>query len=682
MKIKAIPFKRILSLLLVLATICTTLAACASDETIGDGSESGESILATGESNSSSNNDDADSEDLESDADGIIPIFANGAYTAKIIRSDTPSALDKNMYNQLREVLKSFTGVNPEFNTDFVTAGTEKYDGPAILVGKTNYDESISATNKLGDSQASATISGNKYVITASSIEAFDKLLTTFKTTLKSKATKTEIKIDSKWKISAKADFFSPNVTFDENGAPSSVNVNSLLNVDSATFENKGSGQGSRTYISTKKGVTKATFEEICKKFANSGAKKYTANSIGNNLFATYVTKNQIIHLMFFPTQEVKDHIGEKNKVVDKEFGVIRVTEDVRGEGNDGFTLPGLSGENTYKKTTESKMIVCDIGNADWPGGMCIIYKLADGRFFIVDAGIGGKMSDGRTYVGSSSGWIYATLAKHAADPKNIEVAAWLITHPHSDHAGGLYDMALGYHGKKGGAKHTVMPKDMKKYVKIDTIIYNAPNNLPDCNREKWMGEIIDKFNVKNVVKAHAGQVFYYADLTFTVYGSLDIMIEDEYKCGDTNEFSLAIRTEFNGKSALLLGDSDGIPNLQLAQIYQTSLKSDILQLAHHGYGDTGDDNVNSYCNPSWVLWCVADDDLRTNYKINVNSSIATLKNVTNYKPGTGNLVFDSNWKLTKMSRTDMCNAIPNCDGSICGYKNCQTNTSFRDKYT
>ena len=387
----------------------------------------------------------------------------------------------------------------------------------------------------------------------------------------------------------------------------------------------------------------------------------------------------------FQATQSVKKYNSSKDKYLDvdtnKVTGVIRVTVDQRGVGTDGkFALPGLSGENKYTKTTESKMIICDIGNADWPGGMCIIYKLADGRFFIVDAGIGGTKSDGRNWVGSSSSWIYETLAKHASDPKNIQVAAWLITHPHSDHAGGLYDMALGYYGSKSGAKHCVMPKEIKQYVKIDTLIYNAPDNLPDCNREGWIPEIIKQFKIKNVVKAHAGQVFHYADLKFTVYGSLDVVVENKHKCGDTNDYSLAIKVAFNNKTALLLGDSDTVPNAELAPIYKHELKADILQLAHHGYGDTGDASVNSYCNPSWVLWVVSNDDYRG--KINVNSSIATLKNVTNIKPGTDNLVYDSNWKLTRMTRSSMVDSIKGCDGSTHGANGCGTKPSFKNKYT
>ena len=649
MKIKTALFKckQILAVLLILATVCSLLTACA--DNLGDESgsnDSGSNVLS-----------DENGNIIEGEASegGIIPIFSNGAYTAKLIRGDMPTALEKEIYNQIRDLLKKHTGVNPEFCTDFVAAGEEKYDGPAILIGETNYAESKAAYRKLNNSQATATISGNKYVIAVSSLDAFNKLLTTFKTKLTKNATQTEITIDSKWKIDEKVDFLSSgNETFDEKGL-----------IKQATLPNLGTGydagQGSKTYVKT--GANKSTFEALCNDMEAKGLKKYTSNSIGNNLFATYVTQTQIVHIMFFPNRSE-----------------IRTAVDKRGEGTNGFALTGLSGENKYKKTTTSEMIVCDISNADWPGGMCIIFKLADGRFFIIDAGMGGKLADGRQWIGSSSGWIYATLSKHAADPKNIQVAGWLITHVHSDHAGGLYDMALGYHGATNAGKHTVMPKEITKYIKIENLIYNQPAT-GKFGRTGWMTKIIEAFNVKNVIKAHPGQVFHYADLKLTLYSSQDVMLEKSGDSGDLNDFSLVVRAEFNGKSALFLGDSDTIPNPRIAEIYKQTLKSDMLQLAHHGYGDTGDATVNSYCDPSMVLWVVSNRDLRSGQKINVNSSISSLSGVKHFKPGTGNLVFKSDWTTYAESASTIINMIPKCDGTYCGNSNCSRKTSTWNSY-
>ena len=665
--------KRILALFLIIATVCTVLTSCMSFDDIG---------IATGSATDASteaSTEKADSTDKESETnketeallkDGDIPIFLNGEYTAKIICSSKATDFEKEIYNQIRSIIKKKTGKTSVGTDDYVAEGTEKYDGPAILIGETNYEESKAAYKKLGNEQATATLSGNKYVIAVSSVDALENFIKAFTEIFNLYATKEKVIINSSWKINVTSGYIvSGDETFDENGL-----------IKTATLPNLGTGynggQSTKTYI--KNSATESTFNTLCSDIEASGAQKYTTNSIGNNKFATYITQTQIVHVMYFPNKSQ-----------------IRTTVDKRGEGMDGFSLPGLSGENRYKPIKDSEMILCDISNADREGGMCIIFKLSDGRFFIVDSGIGGLIADGRDNKGSSSGWIYQTLAAHADDPTNIEVAAWLITHVHSDHAGGLYDMALGYYGYQG-KKHTVMPKEMKQYIKIDKIIYNSPDSFPDCNREGWMKTIINAFGVKNVVKAHPGQVFYLADLTLTIYGSLDLIVENAGNSSDLNDFSIVSRAEFNGKTMLLMGDSDTIPNPVLASIYKEALKSDILQLAHHGYGDTGDHKVNSYCNPDMAIWAVEAAGQRTNCNINLDKDISSLStsNLTvrysnskgtcygglnsgkNYRPGMGNLVFDKNWNTTTMSRSKLLAAIPTCDGTHCGSSSCTKKSS------
>ena len=653
---------RILSILLILTTICSVFASCGADMDLSESdTDYGTGIMTdeNGEIINNGNNGNDENNATEDSADGTITIFANGAYTAKLICGESANTIEKDVYNQIKDLLKKLTGVNPENTTDYTAAGAEKYNGPAILIGETKYTESKAAYNKLGNDQATATVSGNKYVIAISSQESADKLISAFKTTLSKKATKDKITIDSTWNLDQKIETVtSGNETFDESGL---ITTASLPNLGTSY----DAGQGSRTYI--KSNATKSTFDTLCKDLEAKKLKKYTSSTIGSNYFATYVTKTQIVHVMFFANLKQ-----------------IRTAVDKRGTGVNGFTLTGLSGENKYTKTNDSEMIVCDISNADWPGGMCIIFKLADGRFVIIDAGVGGKLYDNRKWLGSSSGWIYATLAKHAKDPKNIQVAAWLITHPHSDHAGGLYDMALGYYGATNAGKHTVMPKEIKQYIKIDKIIYNQPAKMVH-GRADWMTTIIKAFNVKNVVKAHPGQIFNIADLKLTIYGSQDIMIEDTNKMTgdrrDLNEQSVSARAEFNGKSILLLGDSDVFPNKKLATIYKSSLKSDMLQLAHHGYGDTGDADVNSYCNPSMVLWVVSNSDQRSGRKINVNSSISSLTGVKHYKPGTGNLIFKKDYSTYTESFDTILKLIPKCDGTYCGNKSCTKKSSTKNSY-
>ena len=651
---------RILALMLALLTVFSLLTACSgndvtdknkdnkketednteNEESESEDQESESSFDTTIDTESESGTDsesESESENNASDAEGAITIFANGAYSAKFIKSDLATAFDTNVYNQVRELFKGKTSLNPSMETDFTPKNQEKYDGPAILVGDTNYPETEAVMKTLKDGQAIAKLVGNKFVIVYASSEAATKLINTLKTTLSKKATAEEIKIDETWNATATVSTtHSENVNFKDSGLTKSVN---LANLGLGT--QYSAGQESKTYVKT--GANKTVFSTICSNIEKAGATRYTGNSIGNNLFSTYVTQTQIIHVMFFPNKSE-----------------VRTAVDVRGTGTSGYALPGLSTENKYTKKNNSTLTLCEIENADWPGGMCMIFKLADGRFFVVDAGIGGRDNNG-----SSSGWVYASLAKYADDPKNIKVAAWLITHVHSDHAGALYDMVIGTY-KKGSSTHTVMPKEAKQYIKIDKLIYNQPATMNGY--ASWMETIINGFGIKNVVKAHPGQVFFFADLTLTIYGSQDLFVERRSSVSNNNEDSVVSMASFNGKKILILGDAYPIANQALSTIYKEQLKADVVQTAHHGYDDTKANLVYEYCKADIVLWPVAKGEMSRENVKNNNTNKALKSATYQYAPHGGNLVLDHNWKKTIVPTSEILSLIPTCPCG-CGKK-------------
>ena len=613
---------KLISIILIAATLCSVLASCGTSED---------------ENASASDSDNAQS--VIVDPEGVITVFANGAYNAKIIRGEKATQTERTVYDQIRSLFNTRTGVTAAIDTDYVTDGGTLYDGPAILIGETAYEESKSAYATIGNDQAFAKVVGNKYVISFSTQDAADDLVAKLKSLI-NVADKTTLKIESSWAISVKLSYqTSGTETFDATGLKSSASLPGNLG------DKYDVGQGSYTYV--KSNASKTDFDSLCKAAETNGFKKYTTNTIGNNSFATYVTQTQILHFM---------HFANKNE--------IRTAVDKRGSGMNGYVLPGLSGDNKYASTTKSLMTLVDIENSSWPGGMCLIFKLCDGRFVVVDSGIGGRDNDG-----SSSGWVYQSLKKHASDPKNIKVAAWIFTHIHSDHIGGLVDMARGTYNttlKKDGEAvktHNVMPREIKSYIKIDTIICNYSNN--DFNGYRsWVGEIVNAFKVKNVVRAHPGQVFYFANCKFTIFGSLDLVAEK--KISNHNDESLSMTFEFNGKKLLVLGDAFPQNTAALAAIYKESLKADIVQTAHHGYDNTDAGQVYEYVQATMVLWPVAgyEKDQENLVNAKVNAIFKSIPADMQFTPRGKNIDFDENWK--KSTSYSLMEAIPKCDCASC----------------
>ena len=198
------PSLKILSLLITITMLLSTLISCTSKATL-----QGDESLQSSNNSTSSDSSQSASETVDSSADtekAILQIFSNGAYDVQVIRPDIPSKLEISIYNQLRNILNEKTSVKPSFETDFVDAGKQPYDGPAILIGQTSYKESQEAYAGLEECQATATLSGNKYVIAFSSQESAGKLLVSLISLLSKNATTDNITITSDWEINVKAE--------------------------------------------------------------------------------------------------------------------------------------------------------------------------------------------------------------------------------------------------------------------------------------------------------------------------------------------------------------------------------------------------------------------------------------------------------------------------------------------
>lgn len=378
-------------------------------------------------------------------------------------------------------------------------------------------------------------------------------------------------------------------------------------------------GQGSNIYI--EQNASEQGFDAFCSSLSSAGFRYYTKNAIASNRFATYVTQTQIVHVMYFASRKE-----------------IRIAVDKRGVGKTGFDLPALSGENIYESSSDSSFTMVETDNTGYPGGMCFILKLENGKFFIVDSGV--NKASGRT---SSAQWIYKSLKKLAGDD-NIVVAGWLITHIHADHIGGLKDMA---------ADSSITEK-----ITVEQLIHNEPADAvskeldpeaPDnCT---WMNPIIEGFNVKSVIKAHPGQVLHYANAKITVLASQDVTLDKKDELKDANDLSVVTQIDFNGKKILMLGDAIKKQNEFLAQVYGSALKSDVLQVTHHGYNDSGADPVNQLCNPDIALWTIGIDSTgRDRFDMNLNWAMNKYlkENKLNYSSMDGNLTFDKNWKKSE----------------------------------
>lgn len=579
MKIKTIMLKSI-ALLLVCLTIFVTLASCAAGM---DGEGSGTTDGLAG--------------------NGSLVVFDNGMYLASIIRADAAGAYDKELYTNIRNLFTQATGVIMGETTDFAGQGLAPAVGPAILVGQTAYAESQEVYATLKDGEAKAVLKGDKFIIVysdeASGTELFAKLSTIFA----SKATNLNITITPEWNVtisstgsnttnnnnsnnntanngssnngSTTANDKYPTVTgtkFDESKLKESA---SIPNVSTAglswAVSGRDAGHGSKLYIANS--AKADNFTKYVAALKSAGFTEYTTNKLQDNQFATYVTKSQIVHVMFFPAKSD-----------------LKVVVDPRST----FGLPGLKSENSYTATTKATEFV-QLGMKQVSGstenGMGYLVKLSNGKFVIVDAGFAWDSGGG----GNSGKFLIDTMYKMQGNKNKPVIAAYIITHIHTDHAGGFMGLANSY----------------KSSVTIEKLIYNQPSDAQMNavsnmkNRKSWIPNAISKLkgagSLKSVVKAHPGMQIFLGELTITVVGTIDLVENKSHtKMNGGNNSSVVTMFQIYDTKILLTGDAEGQESKIIRDIFggikkgDSFLRADFIQVAHHGYGNTNTDRIGN----------------------------------------------------------------------------------------
>lgn len=202
--------------------------------------------------------------------------------------------------------------------------------------------------------------------------------------------------------------------------------------------------------------------------------------------------------------------------------------------------------------------------------GMSYCVRLSDGRFIIFDGG--------RDFPPDADE-LYRVLQAGTPHPKPI-IAAWIMTHPHSDHVPCIHPF-MEQHGDE---------------VIIQKFLYNFPRPADYVDpekpkEEKTLYEFTDKALVEPfeaVVKdlgvpvytPHTGQIYRIGDAVCEVLASLDDSVHISNKINPT---SLILRMELGGQIILWAADGS-FSDVKLVERYGEYLKADILQVPHHGF--------------------------------------------------------------------------------------------------
>lgn len=280
-----------------------------------------------------------------------------------------------------------------------------------------------------------------------------------------------------------------------------------------------------------------ADYLAACAYFEANGYTLYSKNDLGSASSATYVN-GSAYSVVMINRNASELYIGECSSGA----------ENLPGDTSDYFDL---------EDTTITQH------GTDKENGMGYFIRLADGSFIIFD---GGYHEDA-----ASS---FDTLVRLNGNSEfGIHIRAWFITHSHGDH----YQMFSQF------------SKDYASKVTLDTLYY--------CEIEGEMDDDVAQDNYLNArvlndlarfegaksCQIHTGMSFDIADVNIDVLCSPEHTYKGE---GTTyfNESSVVLRvTDDEGGAAIINGDIGEIGCTFMMGCYGEALKSNIVQMAHHG---------------------------------------------------------------------------------------------------
>lgn len=204
---------------------------------------------------------------------------------------------------------------------------------------------------------------------------------------------------------------------------------------------------------------------------------------------------------------------------------------------------------------------------------LSIIVETSQGSLIVVDGGLG----DDGDYLLSQ------------IQARGGHVSAWLLTHPHGDHAGALYKIL----------------QDGAQGITIDKIYYAMGDadwyRVHDPDEQTMAISLLGTFEglPQDVLHQVSRNEFFEVD---------DVIIQvmnDRYELAEDtgNNAGIVYKMLINGKMVLFLGDlGEAAGKRLLADCGAEQLKADIVQMAHHGQNGVGEE-VYQAINPDICLW-------------------------------------------------------------------------------
>lgn len=483
---------------------------------------------------------------------------------------------------EIRKFIKERTGVSLKLGDDWIAAGQE-YDPKTfeILVGATSHPESAEVLASIGYGDYAIRAVGNKIVVVSYSDVGYEEALKKFTALLR-----TGIKEENgNMSLTLAAEDINIVGTVEKMTASLPHYTGGEIN----TVSNAGDG----CYCIVIGKTNADEYKTYLSALAGKGYKTHASNDIAGNLFSTLYTDKYTVNAGFY-----------------KNYEEVRIVIEPFSEN----TLPLAKSDFAAVTTPQLTMIGLDnlIGAEYQNNGLCLVYRLADGSFVIVD---GGHSEDAAVSAADIISALREQSKDYAKTDADIRIAAWIITHPHSDHFGTLV---------KGYGQFTKFKVERVFANFWDEGTFEAFKSAKDTfapgkyTTYTQTPGIAAKLGAEYIVP-HVGQAWWIGGTKFEFLYTLESFLPRSTPTFNTS--SLIFRTvtaDASGKEykVMVTGDGTGYTMQIIADTFKEELKCDVVQLAHHGSITSGNSGgtqkAYEYMNPSVLFWPVGQKHYST----------------------------------------------------------------------
>ncbi len=199
-------------------------------------------------------------------------------------------------------------------------------------------------------------------------------------------------------------------------------------------------------------------------------------------------------------------------------------------------------------------------GKFEWQAaGMSYIIMTKEGRFIFIDGGY------------ADDAYHMIEKARQLSGKENIEIALWILTHPHGDHYGALFEVA-----KKSTLQQNISFGKLCCKIPED---FKLPGSGKSFEGDKKSIDRIMSFFGDRIVTPEIGDSIKIDDISIEF---LYVPSEND-RLTDVNELSLIFRVHGENKTVMFTGDAYASSTAMLARTMKEKIASDICQLSHHG---------------------------------------------------------------------------------------------------